>query len=178
MRFVNALAFALAVSMTSGCAYFWQQPGTPLATAAHRGDLTAIRALIASGADLNQFDPTGQTPLHWAARGGHRSGPHKCGGEANGREAVVTTLIDAGADLNLTDRRNAIPGGSSGWTPLHVALHHEQFVIARRMLARGANPNIRSHQGETLMALAAEEGAPVELLKELLAHGFDPARAH
>ena len=166
------LAFPLG-----GCAMFWEAPGTPLARAAERGDIPAIRALIAGGADPNEFDATGWTPLHWAARGGHRLGPHHCLGEAAGWSDVVDALIDGGADVNFTDRRATIPGRSSGWTPLHVALHHEQFVTAARMLARGANPNIRSHQGTTVMALAAEEGAPRQLLQDLLARGFDAQKA-
>ena len=165
------------VTALSGCAFFWEEPGTPLARAAHLGDIAAIRTLIAGGADPNAFDASGQAALHWAARGGHRLGPHHCRGEATGRPDVITALVDGGADLNTTDRRGAIPGGSSGWTPLHVALHHEQFATAARMLERGANPNIRSHQGRTVMAMAAEEGAPTELLEDLLARGFDPRRA-
>jgi hypothetical protein len=30
------------------------------------------------------------------------------------------------------------------------------------MLELGADPNIRSHQGKSIMAMAAEEGAPKE----------------
>jgi ankyrin repeat protein len=177
LRALHTIVLALVVGASSGCAFFWQQPGTPLARAAHTADVEAIRSLIAGGADPNQFDATGQTAMHWAARGGHRLGPHTCRGEAASRPAVITALVDAGADLNPTDRRGAIPGGSSGWTPLHVALHHEQFKTAARLLERGANPNIRSHQGTTVMAMAAEEGAPAEFLQDLLARGFDPRRA-
>jgi ankyrin repeat protein len=154
-----------------------EEPGTPLARAAYQGDVTQIRALVAAGANPNEYDASSQTPLHWAARGGHALGPHPCGGESAGRAEVVTALIDLGADINAVDRRRAIPGGSSGWTPLHVALHHEQFTIAARLLERGANPNIRSHQGTSVMAMAAEEGAPKELLETLLAHGFDARMA-
>ena len=160
-----------------GCAFFWEEPRTPLARAAHQGDIVAIRALIAGGANPNAFDATGQTALHWAARGGHRPGPHHCHGEAPSRPDVIAALVDLGADLNLADRRGAIPGGSSGWTPLHMALRHEQFATAARLLERGANPNIRSHQGRSVMALAAEEGAPKRLLEDLLARGFDPRLA-
>jgi ankyrin repeat protein len=162
---------------STACAFFWQQPGTELARAAHRGEVSAIRTLIATGANPNEVDATGQTALHWAARGGHPLGPHRCLGEDADRVAVIEALVESGADINATDRRAAIPGGSSGWTPLHVALHHEQFGTAARMLALGANPNIRSHQGKSIMEAAAEEGAPKELLQDLLARGFDPRLA-
>ncbi len=174
----SSLPLLLTSALTlSGCAFFWEAPGTPLAKAAHLGDIPAIRAVVAAGANPGQFDATGQTALHWAARGGHRPGPHHCRGESSNRADVVAALIDAGANVNAIDRRSAIPGGSSGWTPLHVALHHEQFATATRLLARGANPNIRSHQGLSVMAMAADEGAPSELLQDLLARGFDPRRA-
>jgi ankyrin repeat protein len=173
-----ALSFALLTALlTAGCAFFWETPGTPLAKAAHRGDVPVITALLADGADPNQFDPAGYTALHWAARGGHPPGPHACRGEAAGRPDVVAALIGGGADPNLPDRRTAIPGASSGWTPLHVALHHEQWGTATRLLERGANPNLRSRQGLSVMAMAAEEGAPVELLNVMIARGFDPRRA-
>ena len=173
----QAITFVLLSTLTAGGAFFWEQPGTPLAQAAHRGDLAAIQALLAGGADPNTFDAGGQTALHWAARGGHPIGPHACRGEAPNRLEIVAALIAGGGDLNLADRRGAIPGGSSGWTPLHVALHHEQFATAAGLLERGADPNILSHQGRSVMAMAAEEGAPVELLQALLARGFGPSKA-
>ena len=173
-KWVGTLLLAAA---TTGCTFFMEEPGTPLARAAHAGNLEQVRALLAAGANPNEYDASNQTALHWAARGGHTLGPHRCRGEAPGRADVISTLIDGGADVNAVDRRGAIPGGSSGWTPLHVALHHEQFVTAARLLERGANPNIRSHQGASVMAMAAEEGAPPALLQELLARGFDPTKA-
>lgn len=162
---------------SSACAFFWQQPGTALGQVAHRGDVNTIRALIAAGANPNEVDATGQTALHWAARGGHPFGPHRCRGEDAERLAVINALVEHGADINAIDRRAAIPGGSSGWTPLHIALHHEQFLTAGRMLELGANPNLRSHQGKSIMEVAAEEGAPKEFLNALLVRGFDPQLA-
>jgi ankyrin repeat protein len=174
MRAFATMPVITLVLTAGGCTFFMDEPGTALARAAHEGNIPRIRALVAAGANPNEYDASNQTPLHWAARGGHPFGPHQCSGEAPGRADVVSVLIELGADINAVDRRGAVPGASSGWTPLHVALHHEQFAIASRLLERGANPNIRSHQGTSVMAMAAEEGAPKELLETLLAHGFDP----
>ncbi len=162
-----------ALAPALGCAMFFQAPGTPLAEAAHRGDIAAMKALVADGADPNEYDATGQTALHWAARGGHQLGPHRCKGEDVPRPDIVSALIDLGADPNAVDRRRSIPGGSSGWTPLHVALHHEQFKTASRLLERGANANIRTSQGRSVMAMAADEGAPRDLLELMIEKGFD-----
>lgn len=159
-----------ACVILGGCAGFMDAPGTPLARAAHRGDVAEIRALVAAGANPNEYDASSQTPLHWAARGGHPIGPHDCRGEAADRPGVVAILIELGADANAVDRRAPIPGGTSGWTPLHIALHHEQFRTAAQLLERGADPAIRSAQGKSVMSLASDEDAPKELLVSILAH--------
>jgi ankyrin repeat protein len=174
--FQSALFLVSLLLTLTGCTMFFEKPGTPLADAAHRGDVAAMRALVAAGADANEYDAGGRTALHWAARGGHQLGPHQCR-EDTSRAEAVEALIDLGADPNAVDRRGSIPGRSSGWTPLHVAMHHEQFATADRLLERGANPNIRSRQGKSVMALAADEGAPRELVTKLLAKGFDPRLA-
>ena len=177
MRALRWVAIVVLAAATASCTCFMEMPGTALGRAAHAGNVEQIRALLAAGANPNEYDASNQTALHWAARGGHRFGPHDCRTETPGRADVISTLIEGGADVNAVDRRGAIPGGSSGWTPLHVALHHEQFASAARLLEHGANPNIRSHQGASVMAMAAEEGAPRALLQELLARGFDPTKA-
>jgi ankyrin repeat protein len=133
--------------------------------------------LVKQGADANARDALGGTPLYWAARGGHALGPHRCRGEAEGRPAVIAALVELGADPNLQDQRPRIPGGSSGWTPLFVALHHEQFKSAAVMLEHGADPNIRSDQDMSVMEMASGEGAPRELIELIMAKGFDPQLA-
>jgi hypothetical protein len=165
---VRTVIVASTCLVLSGCAAFLEEPGTPLARAAHEGNIAEIRVLIAAGADPHEYDASRQTPLHWAARGGHPLGSHQCHGEAPGRPEVVDALLDAGADIDAVDRRAAIPGGSSGWTALHVALHHEQFATAARLLERGANATARSRQGRTVLAMAADEGAPQELLNAII----------
>jgi ankyrin repeat protein len=57
--------------------------------AAASGEVADARALITGGADLSTRDGNGRTPLHVAAFASH--------------DAMVTTLIDAGADPNLLD---------------------------------------------------------------------------
>ena len=46
------LALVLFAVPLGGCAIFWEGPGTPLARAAHRGDVPVIRALLAGGAPV------------------------------------------------------------------------------------------------------------------------------
>jgi ankyrin repeat protein len=170
-RPVAAIVAVAACICATGCSAFVQIPGSALARAAHAGDVTEVRRLISAGAKPNDYDASSQTPLHWAARGGHQPGPHQCGGEDPARTEVVKTLLDLGADINALDRRAPIPGASSGWTPLHIALHHEQFAIAALLLQRGADARIRSHQGISALMMAEAEGAPTDLLVSIVAKG-------
>lgn len=178
MNFILKSALvALAAVNLSGCVLFYDVPSTPLHEAAWKGDVDTIRRLVKEGADINAPDALGGTPLYWAARGGHALGPHRCHGEAANRPGVIAALLDLGADPNLQDRRPRIPGASSGWTPLFVALHHEQFKSAAVLLEHGADPNIRSDQGMSAMEVASGEGAPRELIELMMAKGFDPQLA-
>lgn len=55
------------LGLALGFAVLWQRstlaPDTPLALAAPQADVTAIRALVAAGADVNACDSNGYTPL-------------------------------------------------------------------------------------------------------------------
>jgi len=178
MNFVLRSALLIAVTGTAACSMFWEVPATPLHDAAWRGDVAAIRQLVTDGADVNATDDMGATALYWAARGGHPAGPHQCNGEDAARPEVIATLIELGADPNIQDRRPKGLGRSSGWTPLFVALHHEQFNSARVMLEHGADPNLLSDQGMSVLTVAAAEAAPKELIALIVEKGFDPQKAH
>ncbi|MEO8681740.1 MAG: ankyrin repeat domain-containing protein [Vicinamibacterales bacterium] len=171
------MTLALSVAATA-CAMFYEVPSTPLHAAAWQGDIALIRQLVAEGADVNALDAAGGTPLYWAARGGHPFGPHRCQYETEGRPEVIAALLELGANPNLQDRRPRTPGGASGWTPLVVALHHDQFKSAQVLLEHGADPNIRSDQGMSVMEVASGEGAPRELIELIVAKGFDPQASY
>lgn len=59
------------------------------------GDLAAIEALIAAGADLHQRDEHGWTPLNWAA--------------GTGNTTMVRALVEAGADPFAVGRDQRTP---------------------------------------------------------------------
>ena len=179
MNFVLRSALLVAVTSGSvGCSIFWEVPASPLHDAAWRGDVTTIRRLVKDGAAIDATDDQGATALYWAARGGHRLGPHQCKGEGALRPGVIEALLELGANPNVQDRRPKGMGRASGWTPLFVALHHEQFNSARVLLEHGADPNILSDQGMSVMVVASAEGAPKELIALLLQKGFDPQISH
>jgi ankyrin repeat protein len=178
MNFVIRSTLLAAVTTTAACSSFWQVPSMPLHEAAWKGNIAAIRQLVEAGADVNAQDDMGATALYWAARGGHPPGPHRCYTEKPSRPDVIAALLQLGADPNLPDRRPQGLGRSSGWTPVFVALQHEQFRSARVLLERGADPNLLSDQGLSVMAMAAGEGAPRELISLIVEKGFDPQKAH
>jgi ankyrin repeat protein len=127
------LALALAFVVTVIAATFvWYQstraPVTPLALAAHQGDEKAVRALIAAGADPNEIDGFGFTPLAWAARGGQPLRPHVCSPQDERHLATVRALLELGADPTIPDRQ--------GWLPERIARHHKQDASAALLAKR------------------------------------------
>jgi ankyrin repeat protein len=163
MRFVIQSSLLIAALFAAGCSLIYTEPGDPLSRAAFAGDLAQVRQLIAAGAPPNQA-------LQWAARGGHPAGPHRCRYELPERDAIVRALLDAGANVDVRDGRRPTPGGSSGWTPLHQALHHGQYRIALALLERGANPDAKSDQGMTPTDMARIGHAPEAVMQQLLSH--------
>jgi ankyrin repeat protein len=125
---------------------------TPLMNAAANGNDEAVKLLLAAGANVNaQSAPPGQqvkngtidlgrfTPLILAS--------------AYGPARVVKTLLDAGANVNAKEAR--------GMTPLMyaAATDHGDIEIARMLVARGADLNVKSNADETALDWANKTGS-------------------
>jgi ankyrin repeat protein len=111
-------------------------------------DMTAVRALLKQGADVNALG-TYETPaLDWVVR----------------VEDIATAglLLDAGADPNLPNRERVVP--------LHLAIENGDVEMAGLLLDAGADPNIADHAGETPLFLAARAGN-TDIVGALLSHG-------
>jgi uncharacterized protein len=155
---------------------------TPLLFAAREGNLETVKALLQAGADVNQTSEFGWTALLVATQ--------------NRYYQMGVYLLDHGADPNIANE--------GGWSPLYLAtdnrnieggdyptrkpdMDHLEYI--ERLLAAGANTNIRMHsstetrtvfthqwlneEGATPFLRAAQSGDLV-LLKLLLEHGADP----
>jgi ankyrin repeat protein len=162
---------------------------TALIWAAEENHAKAAQVLIAHGADVNartnplerskdRFGlegvltilPHGNwTPLMYAAR--------------QGSLETARTLVDAGANLNLTDPDST--------TALMFAILNSHYDTAALLAERGADPNITDTSGtaalyatvdmNTLGEVYGHPGRPssskvtaLDLMKVLLAHGADP----
>jgi ankyrin repeat protein len=77
---------------------------SPLILAAMRGDEWSVAALIEAGADVNQADAGGTTPLMWAAYAAE-AGP----------TTVVDLLLRAGADPTPKNRRGETASSMAAW---------------------------------------------------------------
>jgi uncharacterized protein len=111
---------------------------TPLHLAAQFGHRQVAEALLAHGADVRAraSNGLGTTPLLWAVMGQDL--------------ALVTLLLDHGADVNETN--------AAGSTPLHKAAVLGNATLVRLLLARGANVNARNSGGQTPLTHALFKG--------------------
>lgn len=68
---------------------------------------------------------------------------------AVGNQEAVWYALDRGADINVADEK--------GWTPLMHAAVDGRFAVVKVLLARGADRNRVSNNGETAIALARKK---------------------
>ncbi|MCB1315749.1 MAG: ankyrin repeat domain-containing protein, partial [Leptospiraceae bacterium] len=109
-------------------------------------DSTALRILIAAGANLSYGDERGETALIQAIY--------------YDRPAMARYLLEQGANPNLRMR--------NGLTALHVAADRGYTDVARALLLAGADANARTNSGISPLMLAAKRYE--SLVRLLLAH--------
>ena len=148
-RFPVALA---AMVLSLGLAAASPAPEAPVADAAAKGDVEAVRTLLRQGEDANTAQPDGMTALHWAAQ--------------RNQVEVAEVLLYAGATLRPMTRMG-------GYTPLHLAARSGNTEVARTLLEAGADPDFYTATGVTALHFAAQANVP-ELVSALVEHGADP----
>ena len=144
-RHFLAAAVLSAVSLPSGA---WAAAGVPLADAAERGDLAAVRTLIGQRTDINATRVDGTTALHAAVHAD--------------RLEIADLLLKAGANAAAKDRY--------GVTPLYLASVNGNAEMIRHLLDAGVEPNTTDPGGETALMTAARTGA-VPALRLLIDRG-------
>ena len=124
---------------------------SPVADAAERGDVEAVRSLLREGADANAPQPDGLTALHWAA--------------LNDDAEIIRVVVYAGATLEPRTR-------VGGYTPLHLASRSGNAEAVGALLESGADPNAFTSTGATALHFAAEANS-AEAIGALLSNGAD-----
>jgi ankyrin len=135
-----------AILLTAGAASAAGR--VPLVDAVERGDLAAVRTLIAQKADLNAAREDGLTPLHAAVHAD--------------RLDIADALLRAGATATAKDRY--------GLTPLYLAALNGSVPLLQRLLDAGADPNTADPGGETALMTATRTGA-VDAMRLLIERG-------
>ncbi|KAK2808277.1 hypothetical protein FQN50_004836 [Emmonsiellopsis sp. PD_5] len=138
------------------------QECSPLYRAAAIGQVDALTYLVNRGADINAKNtPSAQTCVFGAV--------------LHQRPAILTRLLDLGADPNIPNNKTL--------TPLHWAAENKYTEMVRALLAHGADPMARitlvesdgplaGQQGRTPLHLAAVFGH-VDVIQLLLDKGAD-----
>lgn len=159
---------------------------TPLAFASARGNLEAVRQLLAAGALPDLEVPTRAKP----------KGPlaSACN---NGHLAIVEELLRAGADVNAvnglqTPLHHLAPCSNASSiaacliqhganihaadhflsTPLDMACHHNNAEFVDYLLRNGADPNHRDWEGSSALQIAITSNA-CATVNVLLEHNVD-----
>jgi ankyrin repeat protein len=142
-RFAAALVLFLAATATA-------QPQPALADRIQAGDRAAALALIAKGVEINQTQPDGTTPLHWAVYRVDRE--------------LVAALLKKGARAHVVNRYGA--------SPLAEAVRIANLEMTGMLLEAGADANVANEDGQTALMLAARTGN-VAVARLLVQHGAD-----
>ncbi|MXY15080.1 MAG: hypothetical protein F4Y53_05290 [Proteobacteria bacterium] len=115
-----------------------------------RATVDAVRACLAEGANANDRDEYGITPLHRTAG-------------LNSDAGVTIVLLEAGADPMA--RMNEYD-----WTPLHVAAMNDDNPVGviTALVRAGADPNAKAVDGLTPLHMAAGMNANPESIQTML----------
>ena len=128
---------------------------TELVDAVKAGDISAMKRMLAAGADVNSRDTDGSTLLMLAAN--------------EGDLPMVKVLIEGGADVNACDER--------GWAALAKAVYNAEMKrgfaeVVKALIAAGANIEATIGYGVRPLMMAAGYGE-TEVVEVLLSAGAD-----
>ncbi len=144
---------AAFIGIICGLATAFQLPANPLLDAAHEDDTATVIRLLAGGADADEANRYGVTPLSVAC--------------TNGNAEAVAALLASGADPN-----RALNGGE---TPLMTAARTGLVRPVRLLLGAGASIDAET-AGQTALMWAAADGH-ADVVRLLIERGADPNKA-
>jgi len=173
--------------------YFMPAGQTPLHWAAGAGATAVVETLLAAGADVNARDRGGSTPLieaaHWAPTPPMLGSLLAAGAEVNARDldrvaplhfatmadsvsvGAIELLLAAGAEVDASYKLAA--WFDEDRAPVLIATEYQKNpAILARLLAAGADVDVRIQAGRTLLHVAATNGRPVHI-ERLIEAGMD-----
>jgi ankyrin repeat protein len=182
---VKRFIFAACCVITTSLLVAQTRQGS-LATLIQKGDRKAALERIRAGADVNEAQPDGTRPIHWAvfkvdyelldaliAKKATADVTNEFGATPLAEAVKVTdarmvkTLLDAGAGVEAANL--------DGETALMVAIKTGELPIVQMLINAGANVNTveKEHNETPLMYAAAADKNAGEMVKLLLAKGAD-----
>lgn len=126
-----SICVIIAVLFLAGCG--------SLTRSATRGDLDGVKKYLSEGADINQYDKWGWTPVMWSVYYNYYN--------------VVKYMLENGAIANARTQK-AYGSIAKGSTPLLIAAYYDYPGIVLRLMKHGANPKLGNERGETAYAVA------------------------
>uniref|UniRef100_A0A8C7MXB4 Ankyrin repeat domain 52 n=1 Tax=Oncorhynchus kisutch TaxID=8019 RepID=A0A8C7MXB4_ONCKI len=127
---------------------------TALHMACYTGQEAVANELVNRGANVNQPNQRGCTPLHLAAV------------STNGA-LCLELLVNNGADVNMQSKE--------GKSPLHMAAIHGRFTRSQILIQNGGEIDCVDKYGNTPLHVAAKHGHEL-LISTLMTNGADTAR--
>uniref|UniRef100_A0A6Q2Z611 Ankyrin repeat domain 52 n=1 Tax=Esox lucius TaxID=8010 RepID=A0A6Q2Z611_ESOLU len=127
---------------------------TALHVACYTGQEAVANELVNHGANVNQPNRNGYTPLHLAAV------------STNGA-LCLELLVNNGADVNQQSK--------AGKSPLHMAAIHGRFTRSQILIQNGGEIDSVDEYGNTPLHVAAKYGHEL-LISTLMTNGADTAR--
>uniref|UniRef100_A0A8C7FXS3 Ankyrin repeat domain 52a n=1 Tax=Oncorhynchus kisutch TaxID=8019 RepID=A0A8C7FXS3_ONCKI len=127
---------------------------TALHVACYTGQEAVANELVNQGANVNQPNRSGYTPLHLAAV------------STNGA-LCLELLVNNGADVNQQS--------NAGKSPLHMAAIHGRFTRSQILIQNGGEIDSVDKYGNTPLHVAAKYGHEL-LISTLMTNGADTAR--
>jgi ankyrin repeat protein len=148
-----------------------------LGQAAADGKIEQVKLLISEGADVNEKTTTGDTPLHYAAKYGHKN--------------VAVLLIKKGADVNAKNKNGDLPthlalrghlespkkevldllvAKGPELSCIQISAYQGDLAKVRSFVEQGIDVDSRDSEGRTALYYAAMQGKR-DLVEFLLSRG-------